>query len=1474
MQKKNDWIKKFSILIKVSLIFLAFYAFSHQQYIGAAEAEIIKDNSDPGFQFVGSWPASTFAPGYYLSDYRHNDAGVGDDQATWSFAVPKAGTYKVYSWWTSGNARSPNAPFTINHAFGTTTVRVDQRSNGGQWNEIGEVYFEEGNYSITLTEDADGYVIADAVKIAFQNDNIPPPQADFGADLVVGLAPLDVQFSDKSIGYISEWNWDFGDGTSSNDQNPTHTYVQDGDYTVQLTVAGDSGSDSEIKEFFVKVARDTIIIDNAKAEYVGGWPTSLSVLGYYGDYYQYNQSGVGNDKAIWKLNINKAGTYRLYAWWTAHSNRASNAPYLIEHAFGTTEIRKNQRIDGIRWNELGEFYFDAGQYDIILTDQADGYVIADAMRFTFLYSEILPCEADFTSDVSSGGPPLQVHFNDRSTGNINRWEWNFGDGTTSNEQNPTHTYDKYGVYSVSLTVYDDDGNDIEHKQDYMIVSDVKIIKDNSDPGFQFVGSWPASTFAPGYYLSDYRHNDAGVGDDQATWSFAVPKAGTYKVYSWWTSGNARSPNAPFTINHAFGTTTVLVDQRSNGGQWNEIGEVYFEEGNCSVVLKDDADGVVIADAIRIIFVGDQIPVDFYANQRFGLSPLRVNFSALDNGEIAEWFWDFGDGSSSNDMNPTHTYTEPGSYTVTLMRTDSQGSRSKTKSEFITASDIEILKDNLDPDFQTLGWWPKSIGVPEFYSTNYQYNRAGVGNDWAAWNFAIPRAGVYKVFGWWTSASDRSPNAPFTINHAFGATTVRVDQRTNGSRWYEIGAAYFEEGNGSVVLTDNADGYVIADAVRLLFITEDPPPPIADFDISIQAEQTSLARYIGEATTIQFTDKTSGLIDGWYWDFGDGQVSNEQNPQHTYLYPGVYSVSLTVVDISNQSNTFTRENAIVVTEANNTESIFIFSGYSRSSGKSVKNFIERMLEEIGAFRADNRWIYWNQINDRISFIEFIYGPAGYTKWTEALQLENAHLIYIGHANYGAGHVFANSDDEIRSQAIYDARSVDDDRFLNFQSKYFSLPIDYFINSQAFPDFQPIFNDGVSAVMPYKFNDPEFFGDPDNPGIPPFNYYITYQLPGEPTHYKIETNNNGALERFIGSNKAAWYSADGEQPDPANPDHLKYFITKPYGTGVRAHYSDRTILYRRDLEIPKEAYNYSRMFLFTCNSGFYYSETYNHGILFYTLGDVASITTVNIYLKYYLLGMSDQEIYEAIQAVDNVFDYHNFDEPPPVTPPSFALQWDIFIDEINDNVDDPDRTGLTMIGTDSGSSYGPNGTDTDRFLVLAFYKNGGGGSGTVDLVARSRHDSWSSWTTVASGLDMDRWYTIKVVCDLIHDTVDIFVDGILFADDLESRMLKDVVTHITFAQLNNVAGTFYVDNVQTVIPESEILADGNFEASFDSLELRDNDTDQDWFESFSDFEEVITLNQENIGGNSTKKIRFGGSTPGGAFLSQEFNPSQTK
>ena len=128
---------------------------------------------------------------------------------------------------------------------------------------------------------------------------------------------------------------------------------------------------------------DQIIVDNSEAVFIGNWPSSTTQKGYYGTDYQWHAAGNGTSTVTWIPQIPSSGEYKVYAQWTAQKDQASNAQYSISYDGGTflTEA-VNQRINGGNWTLLGTFFFAEGNSGYVkLSDQANGAVVADAVRF-------------------------------------------------------------------------------------------------------------------------------------------------------------------------------------------------------------------------------------------------------------------------------------------------------------------------------------------------------------------------------------------------------------------------------------------------------------------------------------------------------------------------------------------------------------------------------------------------------------------------------------------------------------------------------------------------------------------------------------------------------------------------------------------------------------------------------------------------------------------------------------------------------------------------------------------------------------------------------------------------------------------------------------------------------------------------------------------------------------------------------------
>ncbi|MCX6354742.1 MAG: glycosyltransferase family 39 protein [Candidatus Aureabacteria bacterium] len=129
--------------------------------------KIIMDDVYPGFKIVsGKWNSSYTNGCYGKTNHWIGAGGGGLAEAQWNIVIPKTGTYEVFALWTQSLDRARNAPYLIRHADGIDTVRVNQRENGGTWNSLGIFKFSKDQpASITITNDADQCVIADAVKL-------------------------------------------------------------------------------------------------------------------------------------------------------------------------------------------------------------------------------------------------------------------------------------------------------------------------------------------------------------------------------------------------------------------------------------------------------------------------------------------------------------------------------------------------------------------------------------------------------------------------------------------------------------------------------------------------------------------------------------------------------------------------------------------------------------------------------------------------------------------------------------------------------------------------------------------------------------------------------------------------------------------------------------------------------------------------------------------------------------------------------------------------------------------------------------------------------------------------------------------------------------------------------------------------------------------------------------------------------------
>jgi VCBS repeat-containing protein len=290
----------------------------------------------------------------------------------------------------------------------TVTVGQDGLISGG----------ELGQFQATTEEGPGKVAIKDkAVDTALSNTG---PTADFSATPLSGDEPLTVSFTDTSTSDdgITSWQWDFNnDGTiDSTQQNPTSQYLQDGVYTVSLVVQeADADTDTETKTNYITVSNTGPTADFSAMPLSGDEPLTVNFTDASTSY-----DGITS----WQWDFNNDGT-----------------------------------IDSTQQNPTFQYLQD-GVYTVsLVVQEADADTDTETKTNYITVSNTGPT-ADFSAMPLSGSEPLTVSFSDASTSydGITSWQWDFGDGGTSTQQNPAHTYTQDGVYTVSVVVQEADAD--------------------------------------------------------------------------------------------------------------------------------------------------------------------------------------------------------------------------------------------------------------------------------------------------------------------------------------------------------------------------------------------------------------------------------------------------------------------------------------------------------------------------------------------------------------------------------------------------------------------------------------------------------------------------------------------------------------------------------------------------------------------------------------------------------------------------------------------------------------------------------------------------------------------------------------------------------------------------------------------------------------------------------------------------------
>ncbi len=771
--------------------------------------------------------------------------------------------------------------------------------------------------------------------------NLEPPVANF----VVNNADLCLPtftFQSTSINSIFGYQWFFGDGNDSLTSSPTisYTYQNTGTYSVKLKVFGPFGIDSITKinvlsYFGAPVAACSL---TTQAGGPGGGAGIARVVfgsinktsGAFNEGYQNftctNQTTIKKGQSI-TLKVSNIGQFpeKVQAWidWNGNGNfetteRVLNSPADTVH---TTQvvIPGSAITTGTIRMRVASNIAQANNFQAcgnIQVGQAEDYGVV-------VLENTVPPISYFSADATSSCTGV-VQFKDSSENVPSSYLWDFGDGQTSNLPSPLHTYTTTGTFTVTLITSNAFGSDTLIKNNYIIVTQAT--------GMVPVSCKPANSNTCCNY---------GIG----RFTFA----GIDRI-----SGNATEGNRDFTCG-TIGSAQVGSQQSitiQNSGQnaenvvvwidWNNDGAFSNAErvfssqnsinhtGNITIPgnapsglgfrvrVKSDFTAQPITDACAVMQVGqyedyqivlqgnNQPPQALFSASATISCNNRINFSDTSFNAPTSWKWYFGDGDSSNLRNPVHIYNQTGTYDVTLIATNANGSDTLKKFAY-----IQILDDgNIKPRTCTP-------------STQNTINNQGIGITNVTLG-AINRTSLTAPFENYFDASCQF-RATLTIGQSYTLSVSTSTQFGENCRawidWNNNGT--FEDPAERVLNGQNNTQHQASITVPVTAVTDTllrmrvisdvgggPGGNIQpcgnpffgqceDYGVKVIPNQQPPVAQISSANLVscngfvQFRDGSQNVPTSWYWEFGDGGNSTLRNPTHIYTSVGSFNVKLKV-----------------------------------------------------------------------------------------------------------------------------------------------------------------------------------------------------------------------------------------------------------------------------------------------------------------------------------------------------------------------------------------------------------------------------------------------------------------------------------------------------------------------------------------------------------------------------------------------------
>ncbi|WP_300458651.1 GEVED domain-containing protein [Desulfobacula sp.] len=615
-----------------------------------------------------------------------------------------------------------------------TAFEVFVKANQNYWQPSTD--FVTGAQGVLYAAIDLGYAAQDVVDAFAEVDIFIDNPQNGTADFTVTTDLLTASFTDISSCSdctIISWDWDFGDGTGSIEQNPVHTYLAPGTYTVTLSVTDNKG-ETNSKSKSVKVGTLPEYCETGGSNQAFEWIQTVSV----GDFSNTTGASSYSDFSDQVIEVSCGSTYAIS----------------LTPGFAGSVYTEYWRI----WADLNQDGDFDDAFELLFEGSGNGVVPCNiafssqavpgktrmrvSMKYgsyasdcgSFVYGEV----EDYTLNIYNTGPieptaafnytvdGLSATFTDASLSpgsSIESWDWNFGDGNSATDQHPEHIYTKTGSYIVTLTVTASNAQTAS-------ISKTINVDDTSLAYCESNGSNQTYEWVKTVSIGNFSNNSAASGYSDFTGQIIEVTSGSSSPISL----------TPGFTGSAYTEYWRIWADLNRDKDFDDIGEFLFEgsgsekisgqitipsnispgDSRLRVTMSYGSNteacgsfnyGEVEDYTLRVSDGGPVEPTAAFSYTVDGLSATFTDASLSPGSSIESWDWNFGDGNSATDQHPEHIYTKTGSYIVTLTVTASNA-QTASISKTINVDDTSLAYCESNGSNQTYEW-VKTVSIGNF-----------------------------------------------------------------------------------------------------------------------------------------------------------------------------------------------------------------------------------------------------------------------------------------------------------------------------------------------------------------------------------------------------------------------------------------------------------------------------------------------------------------------------------------------------------------------------------------------------------------------------------------------------------------------------------------------------------------------------------------------------------------------------------------